>query len=314
MSGKRGLGRGLGALLGDGDAPARTTRGRDVAPAGAEPPRADAEVASDGMRTRETGLREIPVDRIRPNPSQPRNRFDPQAMAELEQSIRELGVLVPIVVRLSERSAATPQYQIIAGERRWRAACAARLATVPAVVRFADDRTSLEIAIVENLQREDLGALEEAMGFAHLLDEYGFTQERLAERLGKSRPAIANALRLLGLPDAVKTHVRDGRLSAGQARAVLAFPADRRLAIAERAARDGLTVRELERLAARPEPVARRVRPLSPDIERVVTTLRYKLGTNVAIHNGRRGGKIEIRYHDAGELTRLIDVLLPAEE
>ncbi|MGH7756822.1 MAG: ParB/RepB/Spo0J family partition protein, partial [Vulcanimicrobiaceae bacterium] len=189
---KRGLGRGLGALLGD-----------------------------DETRP-ENDLRQIPVAAIRPNPQQPRTNFDAQALVELESSIRELGVLVPIIVR----PVGDAGYELIAGERRWRAAAAARLELIPAIVRSADDRASLELAVVENLQRENLDPLEEAMGFAHLIDEYDFTQERLAERLGRSRPAVANALRLLGLSDPIKAALRAGSMSAGHARALLAVPVE----------------------------------------------------------------------------------------
>jgi ParB family chromosome partitioning protein len=290
---KRGLGRGLDALLGQ---------------------QRSSEPASAG-----TGLTEIRVDTIRPNPQQPRKTFDPAALAELEQSIRELGVLVPILVRrLPGDGEAT--YELIAGERRWRASAAARLATIPAIVREADDRASLELAVVENLQRQDLDPLEEAMGFQHLIDEYGFTQERLAERIGKSRPAVANALRLLHLPDGVKALLRAGSLTVGHARALLAVDPGEREALAERVARDGLTVREIERLgerrraspAASPakDPPAPAVAK-SPDRERLESRLRYALGAPVTIVGGPAGGRIEIRFADDGDLGRIIDVLLP---
>jgi ParB family chromosome partitioning protein len=284
---KRGLGRGLDALLG---------------------PERGANAASVN------GLVEIRVDAIRPNPRQPRKTFAPAALAELEQSIRELGVLVPILVRpvpiaLGER----PAYELIAGERRWRAAAAARLETVPAIVREADDRSSLEVAVVENLQRADLDALEEAMGFAHLIEEYGYTQERLAERIGKSRPAVANALRLLNLSDPIKALVRSGALSVGHARALLAVDASERQALAERIVRDRLTVRDVERLGERrrsstPTPPPRRS---SPDRDALEARLRYALGAPVAIVGGTKGGRIEIRYADEGDLGRIVEALLP---
>jgi len=284
---KRGLGRGLDALLG----PERGPNAASV-----------------------NGLVEIRVDAIRPNPRQPRKTFAPAALAELEQSIRELGVLVPILVRpvpiaLGER----PAYELIAGERRWRAAAAARLETVPAIVREADDRSSLEVAVVENLQRADLDPLEEAMGFAHLIEEYGYTQERLAERIGKSRPAVANALRLLNLSDPIKALVRSGALSVGHARALLAVDASERQGLAERIVRDGLTVRDVERLGERrrssaPTPPPRRS---SPDRDALEARLRYALGAPVAIVGGAKGGRIEIRYADEGDLGRIVEALLP---
>jgi ParB family chromosome partitioning protein len=284
---KRGLGRGLDALLG---------------------PERGANAASGN------GLVEIRVDAIRPNPRQPRKTFAPAALAELEQSIRELGVLVPILVRpvpiaLGER----PAYELIAGERRWRAAAAARLETVPAIVRDADDRSSLEVAVVENLQRADLDPLEEAMGFAHLIEEYGYTQERLAERIGKSRPAVANALRLLNLSDPIKALVRSGALSVGHARALLAVDASERQGLAERIVRDGLTVRDVERLGERRRSSAPTAPPRrsSPDRDALEARLRYALGAPVSIVGSAKGGRIEIRYADEGDLGRIVEALLP---
>jgi ParB family chromosome partitioning protein len=279
---KRGLGRGLGALLG-------------------APP--DAAAATSSPR----GLINVPVAAISPNPNQPRTTFDAAALAELQASIVELGVLVPIIVRRLDGE----RYELIAGERRWRAAVAAGLATIPALVRTADDRESLEVAIIENLQRENLDPLEEAMGFAHLMEAYDFTQEAVAQRVGRSRPAIANALRLLGLSDAIKALVREGRLSAGAARTLLAIPEGRRDAVARRAVDEGLSVRALEALAR--EPVAKpRAAPPPIDAETaaVVDRLRYKLATHIGLVRRERGGAIEIRFSDDDELMRIVDVLL----
>jgi len=277
----RGLGRGLGALLG---------QERETVP----------------------GLLEIPVASIRPNPQQPRKTFDVGALDELRQSIAELGVLVPIIVRALPAREGT--YELIAGERRWRAATAARLATIPAIVRDADNRASLEFAIVENLQRRDLDPLEEAMGYQHLIDEYHFTQDRLAERLGKSRPAIANALRLLALSDPIQARLRGGQLSAGHARALLAVPLELREGLAARVERDQLTVRDIERIAAgRREPAPRGTaapKPKSADVREVENRLRYLLGAPVAIVPGTAGGRLEIRYGSTDELIRIVDVLL----
>jgi ParB family chromosome partitioning protein len=278
---KRGLGRGLGALLGTSDAPA----------------------ASPPVR----GLVNASVAAISPNPRQPRTTFDAAALAELQASIVELGVLVPIIVRRLDGD----RYELIAGERRWRAAVAAGLATIPALVRNADDRESLEVAIIENLQRENLDPLEEAMGFAHLMEAYDFTQEAVAQRVGRSRPAIANALRLLGLSDTIKALLREGRLSAGAARTLLAIPEARREAIAHRAADEGLSVRALEALAREP---AVKVPPVPKAIDAetaaVVDRLRYRLATHIALVRRERGGSIEIRFSDEDELMRLVDLLL----
>jgi ParB family transcriptional regulator, chromosome partitioning protein len=280
---KRGLGRGLAALLGDAAVPTASTH----------------EV-----------VREIPVGEIKPNPFQPRKRFDAEQLDELKASITEYGVLVPVIVRRSGDG-----YELVAGERRWRACAALMRPTVPAIVRASDDRETLELAIVENLQRTDLNPLEEAAGFQYLIDEYGLTQEELARRLGKSRPAVANALRLLGLSDSIKAMLADGRLSAGHARALLAAPELERGALAARAVSQGLTVRALERLANAPEPVRAKpaLRALSPDEHDFESRLRERFGTHVAVVRYGRGGRIEFRFSDEDELTRLGDLLLPGD-
>ena len=287
---KRGLGRGLGALLGDAS-------GLSVAPAAAPgPPVVDA-------------IRQIPVDRIRPNPHQPRKTFDPQALDELKASIAEHGVLVPILVR--ERG---DGYELIAGERRWRACAALQRGTVPAIVRASDDRESLEVAIIENLQRENLNPLEEAAGIAQLIDAHDFTQEQVAQRLGKSRPAVTNALRLLGLPEAIKALVADGSLSAAHARVILAAPESQRLELAKRAAQLGLSVRALERVVAAmnqpPAPGKPKAASASPEDRDFEARLRQKLGAAVQLRRGSNGGSIEIRYANETDLIRIADILL----
>lgn len=285
MTPKRGLGRGLGALLGD------TPTSDVTAPA----PR---------------GLAQVPVSRIVPNPNQPRKTFESNALDELRASIVEFGVLVPIIVRTTGDG-----FELIAGERRWRAARAANLETIPAIVRQADERESLEVAIIENLQRENLDPLEEAMGFAHLIEAYGFTQERVAERLGRSRPAVANSLRLLTLSDGVKALLHAGAISAGHGRALLALPPERREGIARRIASDGLTVRAVEQMARPPKaapvrraPSARATR--SNDADALLERLRYKFATHVSLVEREHGGAIELRYADAGDLVRIADLLL----
>ncbi len=280
---KRGLGRGLDALLGT--------------------PPAAASSRADGLVT-------IRVDAVRPNPQQPRKTFDAHRLAELEQSIRELGVLVPIIVR---PLAAQGAYELIAGERRWRAAAAARLETIPALVREADDRSSLELAVVENLQRADLDPIEEAMGFQHLVEDYGFTHERLAERIGRSRPAVGNALRLLALSDPIKAKLRTGAITLGHAKALLALDPAVREAIAERIVRDDLTVRAVERMGAprAEKSVPRPSRKKTPDLEAVEARLRYALGAPVALVPGPKGGRIEVRYADDADLNRILDTIAP---
>lgn len=281
---KRGLGRGLGALLGESSA--STTDDRET-------------------------FHDIRVDSITPNPFQPRKTFDSQPLDELTASIAEYGVLVPIIVRRRENG-----FELVAGERRWRACAALGRATIPAIVRVGDDRDTLEVAMIENLQRENLNPLEEAAGFQHLIDDYGFTQDDVARRLGRSRPAVANAVRLLSLPDAVKAMLADGRLSAGHARAILAAAPDERVALAERAANGGLTVRALERLAgAVTTPTTRSTAPqaLTPEERAFESRLRERFGTHAAIVRSARGGRIELRFGSDAELMRLGDLLLGDE-
>jgi ParB family chromosome partitioning protein len=282
---KRGLGRGLGALLGDTPVPVSAAQDQ---------------------------LREIPVAGITPNPFQPRKTFDEAALDELKTSIAEYGVLVPIIVRRRDAG-----YELVAGERRWRACAALQRATIPAIVRQSDDRDSLEVAIVENLQRENLNAIEEAAGFAQLIEEHAFTQEDVARRLGKSRPTIANALRLLSLPDAIKAMLVAGQLSAGHGKALLSAPESLRVALARRAIAESLNVRQLEQLAgssvsgapARATPPARQ-RELSPEENDFESRLRERFGTHVAIVRSGAGGRIELRFANDGELVRIGELLL----
>ena len=288
---KRGLGRGLGALL--GDAPVPTAPAVPVAPGG--------EV-----------VRQIPVDRIRPNPNQPRKTFDAETLDELKASILEHGVLVPILVRELPDG-----YELIAGERRWRASAAAQRATIPAIVRPSTSLESLEVAIIENLQRENLNPLEEAAGMEQLIEAHDFTQEQVAQRLGKSRPAVTNTLRLLTLPEAIKALVADGGLTAGHARALLAAPEGARLELAQRVVRDGLSVRALERIitvllappaAKTPSPLHNRA--LSPEDIEFESRVRTKFGAAIALKRGGKGGSIEIKFTSEADLIRIAEILL----
>ncbi len=280
---KRGLGKGLAALIGDSPIP---------------------------VATQHEIVREIPVGEITPNPFQPRRSFEQQRLDELQASIEEYGVLVPIIVRRREHG-----YELIAGERRWRACAALARATIPAIVRAGNDRETLEFAIVENLQREDLNPLEEAAGFAHLIEEYGLTQDEVGRRLGRSRPAVANTLRLLALPASIKAMLVDRRLSAGHARALLAAPEGVRVALAERASSEGLTVRRLERLAAASSmpPAAPKLRPLTAEERDFESRLRERFGTRVVVARSGKGGRIEFRFTSEDELLRLGDLLLGEE-
>ena len=214
--------------------------------------------------------------------------------------------MVPVIVRRAERG-----FELIAGERRWRAAVAAQLETIPAIVRDADDRESLEVAIVENLQRENLDPLEEAMGFQHLIETYELTQEQVAERVGKGRATVANALRLLTLSQPIKAALRSGTISGGHAKALLGLPETDRERVAAQIAVQGLSVRAVEALGQRqksrrsPAPNAN-----SKDVEAVVERLRFRFGTHVSIIGRGAGGTIELRYADQADLTRIVDLLL----
>jgi ParB family chromosome partitioning protein len=277
MSGKKPqrLGMGLSALLGD---------------AGTPPAAPQA----------------LPITAIEPGPFQPRGAMDEQALADLAASIREHGILQPILVR--PKPGAKGRYQIIGGERRWRAAQLVPLHDVPVVIRDLDDRTALAAALVENLQREDLNALEEAEGYQRLTREFGLTQEALGKAVGKSRSHVANTLRLLALPARIKELLGAGSLSAGHARALLTSPDPVKLA--EQVVARGLNVRQTEALAAagaKPRPP----RAQDPETRALERDLMAKLGLKVAIKHGRRGGTVTIAYRDLDQLDALIRLLSP---
>jgi len=257
------------------------------------------------------GLAELPVDKIRPNPHQPRQRFDDAALRDLAASITEHGLLQPLLVT----EHAEGHYTIIAGERRWRAARLAGLTVVPVVIRERLDETAhLELALVENIQRSDLTPLEEARAFDHLRTRCGLSQAEIARRVGMDRSTVANSLRLLRLDDAIQESVEAGLLSAGHARALLSISSDEeRLAWAERAAAGGVTVRDLERVAARsrtPRRQRRAPEPADPNLLEAEEKLALRLGTRVRIRRRKRGGDIVIRCSDEEELMRVWERLM----
>lgn len=261
-------------------------------------------------RDKEPELLHLPVDEIRANPEQPRSRFDEESLEEMASSIKEVGILQPVVVRSGEGG-----YQLVAGERRWRAAKKAGLVTIPAVVRGqAADPTLIE-ALVENVQREDLTPLEEAHAYRHLLEEYGMTQEEVADRVGKSRPSVSNTLRLLQLPLEIQAMVDSGRLSAGHARSLLGLD-DERYAVhlAEKAVEEGWSVRQVEeavrirRDAETPKaPSVREVRPV--EIIELEKRLGDRLETSVKIEYRKRKGRVVIRFGSVEELERIYRTL-----
>ncbi|MBL8906423.1 MAG: ParB/RepB/Spo0J family partition protein [Rhizobiales bacterium] len=278
---KRRLGRGLAALIGD-DA-------------------ADELPAAD-----QRALRQIPIDLVRPNPNNPRHHFDDETIEELAVSIRAKGLLQPLMVRQREAG----HYEIVAGERRWRAAQRAGIHEVPAIVRELSDGEALEIALIENIQRADLNPLEEARGYAQLMNEFAYTQQQLADSLGKSRSHIANTLRLLNLPESVRAHIEAGRLTAGHARTLVA--ADDPASLAARIIEMGLNVRQAEELT-RDVSTAKRKTPKpkpekSPDIKALEAQLGESLGLQVSIaDHGEKGGTVSITYstlEQFDEITR----------
>ena len=277
-----GLGRGLGALLGD-----------------------------DVLKPESSGTSMLPITSVENNTAQPRKDFDEEALAALAESIAQHGVLQPITVR----KLSSGYYQIIAGERRWRAARMAGLSEVPVNIIEADDRKAAELAMIENLQREDLNPMEEAAGYQTLIRQHHMTQEEAANRVGKSRSAVANALRLLELDDAVQQLLRDGSLSAGHARALVVLPAALQIKAAKTIVDGGLSVRQTETLAKRLAAGERATKEPSADPDRVDYTaeaqkdLSSRLGRGVKIVSGRRKGRIELEYYGLDDLNDLLDAL-----
>lgn len=333
----RGLGRGLSALLGEpvrtdtptpANAPAWPAT-NETRPAPVEPPRnvfelpvtnaqpqqppqaptpaPAAPVAAPTQAASSDGPRSLPIDLVQRNPQQPRRTFDEGDLNELSNSIRTHGVLQPILVR----PIADGKFEIVAGERRWRAAQRAGLHTIPAVIREFNEVEVLEIAIVENVQRTDLNPIEEAQGFQALIDRFGRTQEDIAEAVGKSRPHIANMLRLLKLPDDLQEMVRDGRLSSGHARAILTAPDQRGLA--QRVIAEGLNVREVERIAQQakdekhgPRASAVAADAKSADTRALEASLSNALGLDVVIAEKGSAGEVKITYKTLEQLDDVI--------
>lgn len=283
------------------DKPRRLGRGLEALIATAAPP------AAGGER-----LQRVPIGLIRPNPYQPRKEFRPEELSELQASLQANGLLQPIVVR----PAGANSYELIAGERRLRAATQLGWADIPVVVRDIDDRTLLTLALVENLQRADLNAVEEAEGYQRLIDDFGLTQQRVAELVGKDRSTIANTLRVLQLPDAVQRMVRDGQLSLGHARALLTLEDDRAIAAAAREVVDkGLSVRDIESRARLARPDKRRpivkVPGQDTEVRRVEEQLRHHLQTDISVTVSRDyRGTIGISFYSADDLERLLDIII----
>jgi len=258
---------------------------------------------------------DVPLGRIAPNPHQPRRHMDDAGLEELAASIREHGVLQPVLV-----TETLDGYQLIAGERRVRASRLAGLERIPALVRQLADRDQLEVALVENVQRADLDPIDEALAYRQLIDEFGLTQERVAERVGKARATVANTLRLLDLHPDVQAAISDGRLTEGHGRALGGLAPDGQAHVLGTVIRQGLSVRQTEELVRRlREPRAETAatattRRLDPDLERVEADLRERLGTKVSLSRSRKGGRIVIEYYSDEELGRLYERLIGGNE
>ena len=284
MALNKGLGRGLGALLGD---------------------------FTDEPVENNTPYRTLPIHKVEPNPGQPRQDFDEEELQALADSIAEHGIIQPLTVRELDNG----YYQIIAGERRWRAARIAGLQEVPTVVMEADDRTAMELALIENLQRQDLNPVEEALGYRTLVEEFGMTQEEAAQRVGRSRPAVANSMRLLGLCPEVLEQLRRGKLSAGHARAVLTLKsAKKQQEAAQKIVALGLSVRQAELLCGnmnREKKPEEEVVTLAVDyVAECEKNLSKHLGRGVKIVNGKRKGRFELEFYGEDDLQNLLDALM----
>ncbi len=281
---RRRLGRGLAALLGD-----------------------VAEPVPQPAERQGSGIRRVPIEFIRPNPRNPRKSFDEQDLADLTQSIREKGIVQPVLVRTSPAGA--NQFEIIAGERRWRAAQRAGLHDVPVIVQDVTDKEALELAIIENVQRADLNALEEARGYEQLIAEFDYTQQDLAQVIGKSRSHVANTLRLMKLPEKVKQLVGEGKLTAGHARALVG--ADDPEGLAQRIVEEGLTVRDAEALAQAPKPVdaskgGRPKREKDADTLALEKSLTDRIGLAVVVdHKDGGAGELRVRYRNLEQLDEV---------
>ena len=285
LASNKGLGKGLGALLGDF----------------VEEP------------VEQSAYRELPIYKIEPNPDQPRREFDEVELQALADSITVHGVIQPLTVREMPNG----YYQIIAGERRWRAARLAGLSDVPVVVMEADDRKTMELALIENLQRQDLNVVEEALGYQALIDSYGLTQEEAAQRVGKSRPAVANTLRLLTLPGAVLEKLKDGQLSAGHARAILSLKQEKKqLEAAQKIVALALSVRQAETLCknmSKEKPAKQELTFAVDYVAECEKSLSKHLGRGVKIVNGKRKGRFELEFYGEEDLQVLLDALMKLE-
>lgn len=286
---KKGLGKGLGALF-----------------------ETDAQKVFEAPQTSSDNVIMLKISKVEPNKEQPRKVFDEEKLEILSESIKIHGVIQPIIVKEAKGG----YYQIIAGERRWRASRMAGLKEIPAIIRTYDEMTAMEVALIENLQREDLNPIEEALGYKSLLDEFSLTQENVSQRVGKSRSAVANSLRLLSLGEEVQNMLSEGTISGGHARAILSVAAEKQLEFANQIIDLGLSVRQAEKAARsiNEEPKKEKAKSekniaLEMQIKEIQTRLSSSLGTKVKITDGNKKGKIEIEYYGREDFERLLNLL-----
>lgn len=286
MASNKGLGKGLGALLGD--------------------------FSEEPLE--QSAYRELPIYKVEPNPDQPRQEFDEEELQALSDSITVHGVIQPLTVREMPNG----YFQIIAGERRWRAARIAGLSDVPVVVIEADDKKAMELALIENLQRQDLNPVEEAMGYQSLIEEYGLTQEETAERVGKSRPAVSNTLRLLSLTPEVLEKLKNGQLTAGHARAILTLKSEKKqLEAAQKIISLALSVRQAETLCKnmlKEKPQQKEITFAVDYVAECEKSLSKHLGRGVKIINGKRKGRFELEFYGEEDLQTLLDALMQIQK
>jgi len=309
---RNALGRGLGALIREPEpkAPTKHADENPPPPVSVATSSGSAAAAAPAMSPTPSGPLQIDIDLIEPSPYQPRTRFREEALDELARSIQSSGIIQPLVVRPMGK-----RFQLIAGERRWRASQRAGLKSVSAIVRQVPDELALEMTLVENIQREDLNATEQARAFERLMDEFHATQEAVAERTGKDRATVANAIRLLKLEPTIQDWIEEGKLTAGHGRALLAVPdSQMRMRYAQRAARGGLTVRQIERLASRRARGARMLTEtqVDPNIREALEELQRHLGTKVLLRQKTRirPGQLVLEYYDEAQLMGIYDRLM----
>ncbi|MDD6310863.1 MAG: ParB/RepB/Spo0J family partition protein [Firmicutes bacterium] len=312
----RGLGRGLDALFGDVEinpTPAKENK-KENESVTEDKPAADTNKSENKSQVKneeadESGVLYIDINDIKPNATQPRKHFDEEKLQELAESIKQHGLIQPIVLRKMDKG-----YEIVAGERRWRAARLIALKKIPCIIRELSDEENMLLAIIENMQREDLNPIEEAEGIKQMIETYGLTQEQVSISVGKSRPYITNSLRLLKLPEVVRNLTEAGKITTGHARALAAIKDENtQIILANRTAEEGLSVRQIEKLAGEakkdPKKASRKKAQKSADEKRLEEDLKNALGTKVNLKKSGKKGKIEIEYYSREELERLIELL-----